>query len=240
MGAYILRRTLGAIPLLLGTATLIYAMSWKGGISPNRMILVGIGLQSMLGAVETFLVRRFPIEDVIWADNLLLGSVVNASWGDVRLLAVGLAVLIPAALFMTSYAHAADIVDTAVSAGKFNTLVAAVKAAGLAETLKGGGPFTVFAPTDAAFDKLPPGTVQNLLKPENREQLRKVLAYHVVSKGDYRFAASFVMQNEPGPVAIAYSESIRPRLHFSTCWGCPGETGKILFRAPERAVIFQP
>jgi hypothetical protein len=53
-------------------------------------------------------------------------------------------------------------------------------------------------------------------------------------------AASFVMQNEPGPVAIAYSESIRPRLHFSSCWGCPGETGKILFRAPERVAIFQP
>ncbi len=67
-----------------------------------------------------------------------------------------------------------------------------------------------------------------------------VLAYHVVSKGNYRLAASFVMQNEPGPIAIAYSESIRPRLHFSNCWGCPGETGKILFRAPERVVIFQP
>ena len=81
---------------------------------------------------------------------------------------------------MTSYAHAADIVDTAVSTGKFNTLVAAVKAAGLVDTLKGKGPFTVFAPTDAAFEKLPPGTVANLLKPENREQLRKVLTYHVV------------------------------------------------------------
>jgi uncharacterized surface protein with fasciclin (FAS1) repeats len=85
-----------------------------------------------------------------------------------------------AVLGMTSNAYAADIVDTAVSTGKFNTLVAAVRAAGLVETLKGSGPFTVFAPTDAAFEKLPPGTVQNLLKPENKEQLRKVLTYHVM------------------------------------------------------------
>jgi uncharacterized surface protein with fasciclin (FAS1) repeats len=76
-------------------------------------------------------------------------------------------------------ASAADIVDTAV-AGKFNTLVAAVKAAGLVETLKGPGPFTVFAPTDAAFAKLPEGTVENLLKPENKERLQSILKYHVV------------------------------------------------------------
>lgn len=77
-------------------------------------------------------------------------------------------------------AATADIVDTAVSA-KFNTLVAAVKAAGLVDTLKGAGPFTVFAPTDEAFAKLPAGTVENLLKPENKEQLQKVLKYHVVA-----------------------------------------------------------
>lgn len=65
-----------------------------------------------------------------------------------------------------------DIVDTAVSAGSFNTLVAAVQAAGLVDTLKGPGPFTVFAPTDAAFAALPPGTVENLLRPENRDQLQ--------------------------------------------------------------------
>jgi uncharacterized surface protein with fasciclin (FAS1) repeats len=74
-----------------------------------------------------------------------------------------------------------DIVDTAVSAGSFNTLVAAVKAADLVTTLKGPGPFTVFAPTDAAFAKLPSGTVEELLKPENREKLRAVLTYHVVA-----------------------------------------------------------
>lgn len=73
----------------------------------------------------------------------------------------------------------ADIVDTAVSAGSFNTLVAAVKAAGLVDTLKSPGPFTVFAPTDEAFAKLPAGTVDNLLK--DIPQLKKILTYHVVS-----------------------------------------------------------
>ena len=85
-----------------------------------------------------------------------------------------------AALAIASTASAADIVDTAV-AGHFNTLVAAVKAAGLVETLKGPGPYTVFAPTDEAFAKLPPGTLENLLKPENKDQLRKILTYHVVA-----------------------------------------------------------
>jgi uncharacterized surface protein with fasciclin (FAS1) repeats len=77
-------------------------------------------------------------------------------------------------------ARAADIVDTAVAAGQFTTLVAAVQAAGLVDTLKGEGPFTVFAPTDEAFAKLPAGTVDNLLKPENRAMLVAVLTYHVV------------------------------------------------------------
>ena len=83
-------------------------------------------------------------------------------------------------LAMATPAAAADIVDTATSNGSFTTLVAAVKAAGLVNTLKGPGPFTVFAPTDAAFKKLPAGTVENLLKPENKAQLTKVLTYHVV------------------------------------------------------------
>jgi uncharacterized surface protein with fasciclin (FAS1) repeats len=74
-----------------------------------------------------------------------------------------------------------DIVDTAVAHGSFKTLAAALQAADLVDTLKGAGPFTVFAPTDAAFAKLPAGTVENLLKPENREQLRRVLTYHVVA-----------------------------------------------------------
>jgi uncharacterized surface protein with fasciclin (FAS1) repeats len=74
----------------------------------------------------------------------------------------------------------ADIVDTAVAAGSFNTLAAALKAAGLVETLKGPGPFTVFAPTDEAFAKLPAGTLDSLLKPENKAKLAGILTYHVV------------------------------------------------------------
>ncbi len=73
-----------------------------------------------------------------------------------------------------------DIVDTAVSAGQFSTLAAALEAADLVETLKGDGPFTVFAPTDEAFAKLPEGTIEYLLKPENRDQLVAILTYHVV------------------------------------------------------------
>jgi len=93
-----------------------------------------------------------------------------------------------AALIFTGSVHAAscsageskDIVAVASSAGSFNTLVTAVKAAGLAETLQGAGPFTVFAPTDEAFAKLPAGTVESLLKPENKQKLVAILTYHVV------------------------------------------------------------
>lgn len=67
-----------------------------------------------------------------------------------------------------------------------------------------------------------------------------VLAYHALANGQYTLASSFLLDNEKGPVVFAYSPSIRPRVHFSTCWGCPGETGKILFRKPDRAVILQP
>ncbi len=74
-----------------------------------------------------------------------------------------------------------DIVDTAVAAGSFKTLAAALTAAGLVDTLKGPGPFTVFAPTDAAFAKLPAGTVETLLKPENKAKLTAILTYHVVA-----------------------------------------------------------
>ena len=75
----------------------------------------------------------------------------------------------------------ADIVDTAVAAGQFKTLAAALEAAGLIDALKGMGPFTVFAPTDEAFAKLPAGTVESLLRPENKEKLKSILLYHVVS-----------------------------------------------------------
>lgn len=91
-------------------------------------------------------------------------------------LIAGLA-LTPAA----GFAADADIIDTAVGAGNFTTLAAALTAAGLVDTLKGEGPFTVFAPTDAAFAALPEGTVETLLKPENKDKLIAVLTYHVVA-----------------------------------------------------------
>ena len=81
----------------------------------------------------------------------------------------------------TASAQGKDIVDTAVAAGQFKTLAAALQAAGLVETLKGAGPFTVFAPTDEAFAKLPKGTVEDLLKPENKAKLTAILTYHVVA-----------------------------------------------------------
>ena len=81
---------------------------------------------------------------------------------------------------ISAFAAEKDIVDTAVEAGQFKTLAAALKAADLVDTLKGKGPFTVFAPTDEAFAKLPAGTVENLLKPENKQKLTEILTYHVV------------------------------------------------------------
>ncbi|WP_300516973.1 fasciclin domain-containing protein [Aliiroseovarius sp.] len=88
-------------------------------------------------------------------------------------LSLALALATPAA------ASEADIVDTAVAAGNFTTLATALGAAGLVDTLKGDGPFTVYAPTDAAFAALPAGTVETLLKPENKDQLIAILTYHV-------------------------------------------------------------
>ncbi len=109
-------------------------------------------------------------------------------------------VLFISVIFMTTTAVAGnhskskDIVDTAVAAGSFNTLVAAVQAAGLVDALKADGPLTVFAPTDEAFAKLPAGTVENLLKPENKDQLVAILTYHVVP-GKYK-ASKVVNKNQ--------------------------------------------
>jgi uncharacterized surface protein with fasciclin (FAS1) repeats len=89
-------------------------------------------------------------------------------------------VVVATAFAASAQAYAADIVDTAIAAGNFKTLVAAVQAAGLVDTLKGAGPFTVFAPTDEAFAKLPKGTVEDLLKPENKDKLVAILTYHVL------------------------------------------------------------
>ena len=95
-----------------------------------------------------------------------------------------IAVAIVAAAMVGSVARAQsatrDIVDTAVAAGSFSTLAKALQAADLVETLKGKGPFTVFAPTDEAFAKLPQGTLEDLLKPANKAKLRRILSYHVV------------------------------------------------------------
>jgi len=99
------------------------------------------------------------------------------------LLAGSIAALLATGTFGASVSAEAgkkDIVDTAVAAGSFKTLTAALQAAGLVETLKGKGPFTVFAPTDAAFAKLPAGTIDDLLKPENKAKLVAILTYHVV------------------------------------------------------------
>jgi uncharacterized surface protein with fasciclin (FAS1) repeats len=114
-----------------------------------------------------------------------------------------------------------DIVETAVSAGSFNTLVAAVKAADLVATLKGTGPFTVFAPTDEAFAKLPAGTLESLLKPENKEKLKGILTYHVVSGKVMAADAvkltsaktvngqSFAIQNKGGAVMVDRAKVVK-------------------------------
>jgi uncharacterized surface protein with fasciclin (FAS1) repeats len=104
-----------------------------------------------------------------WKQSILAVTVLAA-------ISVGLAMSLAA-----SPAAKRDIVDTAVASGSFKTLTAAIQAAGLTDTLKGKGPFTVFAPTDDAFAKLPAGTVDTLLKPENKQRLVAILTYHVVS-----------------------------------------------------------
>ncbi len=98
-----------------------------------------------------------------------------------RVMTAAAAAMMLVATTPVAQAQGRDIVDTAVAAGSFNTLAKALTAAGLVETLKGKGPFTVFAPTDAAFAKLPAGTLESLLKPENKSKLAAILTYHVVS-----------------------------------------------------------
>jgi uncharacterized surface protein with fasciclin (FAS1) repeats len=100
----------------------------------------------------------------------------------VKTLIVGAAIAATALTAAPLQAQGKDIVDTAVGAGQFKTLAAALQAAGLVDTLKGAGPFTVFAPTDAAFARLPKGTVEDLLKPENKAKLTAILTYHVVQE----------------------------------------------------------
>jgi uncharacterized surface protein with fasciclin (FAS1) repeats len=104
----------------------------------------------------------------------------SMKFGIAKLAAVAATVIGLAVGSANVHAASKDVVDTAVAAGQFKTLAAALNAAGLVETLKGDGPFTVFAPTDDAFAKLPAGTVENLLKPENKDELVAILTYHVV------------------------------------------------------------
>lgn len=85
-----------------------------------------------------------------------------------------------------------------------------------------------------------PGAEYLIVTARSGESVSFVLAYYVLGSDEYRLASSFIMKNEPGPVALAYSPDIKPRLHFSTCWGCPGETGKVLYRPPDSVALLQP
>lgn len=131
--------------------------------------------------------------------------------------ALSAALLFTASLTATAAHHEGghgtkDIVDTAVAAGQFKTLAAALKAAGLVETLKGNGPFTVFAPTDEAFAALPEGTVETLLKPENKAKLTSILTYHVipgkVMSGDIAGKALSVETIEGSKASIDATENV--------------------------------
>ncbi len=118
-----------------------------------------------------------------------------------------------AMVFGVASAKAGDIVDTAVEAGQFTTLVAAVQAAGLVDTLKGEGPFTVFAPNDDAFAALPYGTVDELLKPENRDMLVSILTYHVVAgrimSGDIAGTSTRVASVQGGYLEVEAGYSVK-------------------------------
>lgn len=124
-----------------------------------------------------------------------------------------LALALATAMAMTVSANAANIVETAASTGKFNTLLAAAKAAGLAGALGHTQNITVFAPTDEAFAKLPKGTVENLLKPENRHQLANILKYHVVPARVPSSAAK-VRSQEVGTLKSSGDTTIRVRKRF--------------------------
>ncbi len=125
--------------------------------------------------------------------------------------------LVVAAMFALplSAAHASskDIVGVATEAGKFNTLLTAAKAAGLVDTLKGAGPYTVFAPTDEAFAKLPKDTVENLLKPENKDKLAKILTYHVVPgkimAGDIKGKKTSVKSVEGSELTVDATDGVK-------------------------------
>ncbi len=113
------------------------------------------------------------------------------------------------------HSQASNIVQYAARSKDFATLVAAVKAAGLAETLSGKGPFTVFAPTEAAFAKLPAGTLEDLLKPENKDKLASILTYHVVSDRVLSGAVAQLIRQGSGEAAIETVEGSRIKARLS-------------------------
>ena len=124
---------------------------------------------------------------------------------------LALSVAVPATASPSDRAEAGDIVEVASEAGSFNTLLAAAKAAGLVDALKGDGPLTVFAPTDEAFAKLPEGTVESLLKPENKDKLKAVLLYHVVegavtSAAVTKLSSAKTLQGESVDIAVKYDK----------------------------------
>ncbi len=132
-----------------------------------------------------------------------------------------------------------DIVDTAVGAGSFKTLVAAVQAAGLVDTLKGDGPFTVFAPTDEAFANLPEGTVETLLKPENRDQLVAVLTYHVVPgkvmSSDIAGKTADVATVEGSTIAVNATDGVK--INDATVVTADIETGNGVIHVIDKVIL---
>lgn len=127
-----------------------------------------------------------------------------------KIVGLALALTLP---FTAARAETKDIVEVASGAGQFGTLVTAVKAAGLVDTLKGKGPFTVFAPTDEAFAKLPKGTVEDLLKPENKAKLTAILTYHVVPSktmsGDIKGKKANVKTVQGGELAVDATSGVK-------------------------------
>ncbi len=120
-------------------------------------------------------------DDVFVAKVLEFSNWAKANQQLLFVLGIVLVIAFAGTMYYGNYKAKKDIVETAISNGSFTTLVAALDAAGLVETLQGDGPFTVFAPTDEAFAKLPAGTVENLLLPENKDQLTAILTYHVLA-----------------------------------------------------------
>jgi uncharacterized surface protein with fasciclin (FAS1) repeats len=162
-------------------------MTWRGkrlhgplvAYDPRVFKLTQVGSRERAKAIKILRsIYRRTLMKMCWMSKSLLLAAVLATAGATFVGLTGTRVVHGADEIAAPATK--DIVDTAVSAGSFKTLVAAIQAAGLVDTLKGAGPFTVFAPTDDAFAKLPAGTLESLLKPENKDQLVKILTYHVV------------------------------------------------------------